>query len=78
MYLMLLSTLRFKASDRDHTMYYKLLLSLMRECYKDNAHDHALLDATLPVKAWFNALTLSTDPELYMLQLQFVEDLVLS
>jgi len=50
----------------------------MRECFKDKASDCAFFDATLPVKAWFNVLTLSTDPELYLQMLKFIEDLVLN
>ena len=76
--LLLLSTLRFKASEQEHTMYYKLLLSLMRECFKDKNADCMFVDATLPIKMWFNTLTLSTDPKLYILMFKFIEDIVIN
>ncbi|CAI2384890.1 unnamed protein product [Moneuplotes crassus] len=72
-----LGTLRFNAKQREHTCYYKLLLSLIKECSKDASFDDLLIDANLPVKFWFNILTLSTDPELYSINLKFIEKVLL-
>jgi len=49
----------------------------MRECSNDKNSDRVFVDATLPLKAWFNTLTLSTDSQLYAQMLKFIEDLVL-
>ena len=34
-YFLLLGTLRFKASEQEHTLFYKLLLNLIKECSRD-------------------------------------------
>jgi len=75
--LALLATIRFKAGEYEHTMYYKLLLNLLKECFKEKI-DSLLDDATIPIKIWFNALTLSTDPELYNIVLKFLQDIIIN
>lgn len=74
--LVQLGTLRFKADEYEHTMYYKLILNLIKECFKENNSDSFLVDATLPIRLWFNVLTLSNDPELYHLNLKFLEKIL--
>ena len=75
--LVLLGALRFNATEHEHSLYYKLLLSLINECSKDNSFDKLLVDPTLPVKFWFNILTLSTDTELYHINLKFIEKILI-
>lgn len=74
--LVQLATLRFKANEYEHTMYYKLCLSMIKECYKESNADSLIYDATLPVRIWFNVLTLSTDVELYGITLKFLEKIL--
>jgi hypothetical protein len=72
-----LATIRFNANEYEHTMYYKLLLSLIKECFKESNSDSVIHDATLPVRIWFNVLTLSTDTELYNSMLKFFEKVLI-
>lgn len=71
--VLLLGTLRFNSSE-----YYKLVMRILEELFKDKNSDLILVDSTLIVKIWFNILTLSTDPDLYSTILHFIADVISS
>lgn len=76
--LMFLATLRFNASEYEHSMYYKLVIGMITECFSKSSADRILTDATLLIRVWFNVLTLSTDPDLYSVNLKFIEEIISS
>jgi hypothetical protein len=71
--LLQLGSLRFNASMHEHTMYYKLILNLIKT-FKDKSSEPILKYSAVPIKLWFNVLSLSTDPDLYLMTLKFIED----
>ena len=61
---MILGTLRFKASEYDHTLSYKLIIRILDELFKEKNSDLIIIETALIIKMWFNILTISTDPDL--------------
>ena len=61
---MILGTLRFKASEYDHTLYYKHIIRILDELFKEKNSDLIMNETALIIKMWFNILTISTDLDL--------------
>ena len=74
--IMTLGTLRFRASEYDHTLYYKLIIRILDELFKEKNSDLIMNETALIIKMWFNILTISTDPDLASMTFRFIERII--